>query len=311
MNKKLTLTGANVLFLIFTVIFIGYQLVLGMYIGDRFTDYVYTIVIINQLIILASVLIYCLIKRINIRETFRFNNPGLIPMLIITLLALPATFAAGMLNTLVIYLLQFIGDVPAAGIPVPQNLTELLIGILIIGVLPGICEEMMHRGLLLRAYEKRGSYKAVVFVAILFGMFHFDITNLLGPIFLGLIIGYYVIRTNSILAGIYAHFLNNAISEIIQFIAQRPQPKTLTISTPELISSIFIGTVCLFITAGLLILFKNVTEKRAVIVPPISRTSQDIRAIVTHWPIILYILLYFIMTMLNILAIVVTKYLEF
>jgi len=308
MNKKLTFTGANILFLIFTVIFLGYQLALGIYLGNALSDYIYEIVICNQVIILGSVLIYCLIKRINIRETFRFNNPGLVPLLIITLLALPATLAAGMFNTIVVYLLQFIGEVPSAGIPVPQNLKELLVGILIIGVLPGICEEMLHRGLLLRAYEKRGSYKAVVFVAILFGMFHFDITNLFGPILLGLIIGYYVIRTNSIFAGIYAHFLNNTISEIIQYIARQPQPETLTVSTPELISSIALGTVCLVISAGLLVLFKKVTENRAVIVPPISRTSQDIKAIVTHWPIIIYIVLYFLMTMLSIFTMVATKY---
>ena len=65
-----------------------------------------------------------------------------------------------------------------------------------------VCEELMHRGFLLTAYERRGSYRAVVIIAILFGLFHFDIMNLAGPIFLGLIIGYYVIRTGSIFAGI-------------------------------------------------------------------------------------------------------------
>ena len=178
MNNKLTFTGANILFLIFTVIFLGYQFVLGIILGEALTDYVYLIVIINQLIILASVLIYCFVKKINIKETFRFNNPGLIPILVITLLALPATFAAGMFNTIMVYLLQFIGDIPSAGIPVPQNLPELLTGILIIGVMPGVCEEMLHRGLLLRSYERRGSYKALIIVAIFFGLFHFDITNL-------------------------------------------------------------------------------------------------------------------------------------
>ncbi len=307
MNNKLTFTGANILFLIFTVIFLGYQFVLGIILGEALTDYVYLIVIINQLIILASVLIYCFVKKINIKETFRFNNPGLIPILVITLLALPATFAAGMFNTIMVYLLQFIGDIPSAGIPVPQNLPELLTGILIIGVMPGVCEEMLHRGLLLRSYERRGSYKALIIVAIFFGLFHFDITNLLGPILLGLIIGYYVIRTNSIWAGIYAHFLNNTIATIIQFIAKESQPEKLTVSGIELTSTVIIGLVCLGITAGLLILFKNVTENRAVIVPPISRIGKDVKAVLTHWPIILYLLLYFIMTMLYLLTIVLSK----
>lgn len=307
MNNKLTFTGANILFLIFTVLFLAYQLVLGFILGTALTDYVYLIVVINQLIILASVLIYCFIKKINIKESFRFNNPGLVPILVITSLALPATFAAGMFNTIVVYLLQFIGDIPSAGIPVPQNIQEWLLGILIIGVMPGVCEEMLHRGLLLRSYERRGTYKAVVIVAILFGLFHFDITNLFGPILLGLIIGYYVVRTNSIWAGIYAHFLNNTISVTIQYLMKQPQPETLTVSGQELISTLVIGIVSMGITAGLLVLFKTITENRAVIVPPISRVGGDVKAVLTHWPIIVYGLLYFLMMMLYFLTIILTK----
>lgn len=307
MNRKLTFTGANILFLIFTLVFLAYQLVLGFILGEALTDYVYLIVVVNQLIILASVLIYCFIKRINIIETFRFRKPGFVPILVITLLALPATFAAGMFNTIMIYLLQFIGDVPSAGIPVPQNVQEWLLGILLIGVMPGVCEELLHRGLLLRSYEKRGTYKAVVIVSILFGLFHFDITNLLGPIILGLIIGYYVVRTNSIWAGIYAHFLNNAISVTIQFLAKQPQPEVLTVSEQELFSSIVVGVICIGIAAGLLVLFRTVTENRAVIVPPISRIGGDVKAVLTHWPIIVYGLLYFLMMMLYFMTIILTK----
>jgi len=307
MNRKLTFTGANILFLIFTLLFLAYQVVLGFILGEAITDYVYHIVVVNQLIILASVLIYCLIKRINIIEAFRFRNPGLVPMLIITALALPATFAAGMLNTIVVYLLQFIGDVPSSGIPVAQNILEWLLGILIIGVMPGFCEEMLHRGLMLRSYERRGTYKAVVIVSILFGLFHFDITNLFGPILLGLVIGYYVVRTNSIWAGIYAHFLNNAISVTIQFLTKEPQPEILTVSEQELFASVIIGIVSLGITAGLLILFKTVTENRASIVPPISRIGGDVKAVLTHWPIIIYCILYFLMMMLYLLSVIITK----
>lgn len=307
MNRKLTLTGANVLFLIFTVVFLAYQLIIGVIMGEAIYDYMYPIIIVNELMIAGSVLIYCLVRKINIKQTFRFNNPGLTPCLIIAAAALPATLAAGMFNSLIIYALQFIGDLPAQAIPVPTNLSELLIGILIVGVAPGVCEEFMHRGFLLRAYEKRGSYKAVVIVAIYFGLFHFDVTNLLGPIFLGLIIGYYTVRTNSIYAGILAHFLNNAISELVQYFSGTPQPEKLTISDPEMISTLVLGIICLIITAALLYVFKMVTEKRAVIIPSISRAGQDIKTVLSHWPIIIIIVLYILMMLLYILSVVLMK----
>jgi len=307
MNKKLTFTGANIFFLVFTLVFLAYQMILGFIMGTAIHDNIYLIIIINELGILAFVLGYCLIKRINIKEAFRFNNPGLIPMLMITVISLPAIFVASMLNSLVIYLLQFLGDVPASTIPVPQNVQELLLGILIVAVLPGVCEELMHRGLLLRAYERRGSYKAVVIVSVFFGLFHFDVTNLLGPIFLGLIIGYYVIRTNSIYAGIYAHFLNNCISVLVQFLSKAPEKETLALTQVELVSTVIFGIISLVITLGLMYAFKIVTEKRAVAIPPIARVGQDIKAVLSHWPIIVIIVLYFLMAMLYIFSILITK----
>jgi|GEM_PF-243788 len=306
---KLTVTGVNVLFFIFTVIFLAYQFVAGLIMGTEIYDKIYAFVLANEFIILASVLIYCFIKKINIRETFRFNKVKALPALLILLIAVPASYAASMFNNIVIYLLQFIGDIPNPGIPTPGSIPELLTGILVIAVAPGICEEMMHRGLLLRAYEKRGTYKAVIIVSILFGLFHFDITNLLGPILLGLLIGYYTVRTNSILAGMLAHFLNNAFAEVVQYAAKQPETKTITISGTDLMLSIMYGIIGIICVAGLLYLFRMVTESTAKIVPPISRAGQDVKAVLTHWPIILVIVLYFLMALFYIFTIVLTKYL--
>lgn len=307
MNNKLRLTSVNILFFIFTAVFLVYQIVMAVILGETINDRMYLIVIINEFLIAASVLIYCFAMKINIKETFRLNNPGIIPLLLIAAAALPATLTAGMLNSIVIFLLQNIGSLPAPSIPIPQNLMELLTGVLVIAVLPGICEEIMHRGLLLRAYEKRGSYRAVVIVAIFFGLFHFDITNLLGPIFLGLIIGYYVVRTDSLYAGIFAHFLNNTVSEIIQYLSKEVRPEKLTISTAEFIQTVLLGLVCLGITAGLLFLFKMATRGKANIIAPIDRARQDAKVVLTHWPIISIIVMYFLMMMLYIFSIVITK----
>jgi membrane protease YdiL (CAAX protease family) len=313
MNRKITLTGANIVFFVFTIVFITYQVILAIVmqiLGKNINDYLYTIVLINEFVmILGPVLIYCLVKKINIKEVFRFNKPGIIPMLLVAAISLPAYFVAALLNNVLIYFLQFIGDLPATPIPVPQNLSELLVGILIIAVSPGICEEIMHRGFLLRAYEKRGSYKAAFIVSIYFGIFHFDITNFFGPVFLGLIFGYYAIRTNSIFPSMLAHFLNNTIAEILQFISRNQViPDKLTVSWPDLQQLVLIGFVCLIITAALMVLFKKVTEDRAVITPSITTAGRDAKAILSHWPVILVLVIYFLMMLLYIFSVIMLKF---
>src|SRR5690554_5811699 len=201
MKNKLTLTGANKLFFAFTVVFLAYQFIAAFFLGEVLYDNIYTIIIINEVLVASFVLIYCFARKIDIRETFRIKKLGLAPALFITLLSVPLFLAATMLNNFVVYGLQFIADLPPQSLPVPKTPGELAVAVLITGVMPGVCEELMHRGFLLTAYERRGSYRAVVIVAILFGLFHFDIMNLLGPIFLGAVFGYYVIRTDSIFAG--------------------------------------------------------------------------------------------------------------
>lgn len=309
MNRKITLTGANIVFFIFAMAFTAYQVVLAIIFGaEVFTDHIYLMLLVNELgLILAPVLIYAAVKRVDFKETFRFNKPGLLPVLLILLLSLPAYFVASMLNNTLVYFLQFIGRIPSQPIPVPDSVPELLLGLLVIAVLPGVCEEMMHRGLLLRAYERRGSYRALAITSVLFGLFHFDLTNLLGPVFLGLIIGYYVLRTNSIFAGMLAHFLNNAIAELLQYFSNGGvQPEYVTITAGELGQVLAYGFVGLIVTGFLLGVFNRATE-RAAVVPPISSAGADFRTVISHWPILVVTILYFFLQGIFLFSIIVDK----
>ena len=320
MKNKITVTGANFVFFIFAALFMLSQFVLTIFISvytitngpeyanDFIQNNIYLLTFINEyLLILAPVIIYAFVKKLNFKEVFRLRSPGLMPTFLIILMAVPAYFVALALNSIIIYLLQFIGTIPAQPIPVPKNLPELFLGLFFIAVTPGICEEMLHRGLLLKAYEKRGTIKALVISSIFFGMFHFDITNLFGPVFLGLLIGYYVIRTNSIFAGIIAHFLNNAFAMLLQFFfAQNVEAETITISGLELLSTILYGVVGLIILSILMMFFKKITNKRCSYVPSISNIKGDVLSIITHWPILVIILLYVAMAVLYLITISLT-----
>lgn len=309
MKNKLTLTGANKLFFAFTVVFLAYQFIAAFFLGEVLYDNIYTIIIINEVLVASFVLIYCFARKIDIRETFRIKKLRLAPALFITLLSVPLFLAATMLNNFVVYGLQFIADLPPQSLPVPKTPGELAVAVLITGVMPGVCEELMHRGFLLTAYERRGSYRAVVIVAILFGLFHFDIMNLLGPIFLGAVFGYYVIRTDSIFAGILAHFLNNAIVVVIQYLWGDPSSvESLSLSWQELLGIITIGVPALAVAAVLLFLFKQITEGKTRIVQPVSRPGKDVRTVLSHWPIAAVMVLYIIMAILNLVLMMLMKF---
>jgi uncharacterized protein len=312
MNRKSTVTGANKLLFIFTLLFMVFQFILVfltlIYGQDFINNNVYEILLVTQyLIILVPVILYIIFNRLDAKIVLRINNLPLLPSGLIVLMSIPAYFAAAMLNSVVVYFLQRIGDIPAQPIPVPQNFPELVIGILVIALTPAICEEALHRGIMLGAYERRGSMKAIAISAVLFGLFHFDITNLAGPVFLGLLIGYYVVRTNSIFAGVLAHFLNNATAEFLQYFTKDMDiPEGMVVSDKELISVIILGALCLLVLGGLIALFRIATVKTAVIEPSISSIKNDIKSVLSHWPVIVIITVYVFMTGMFILSMLVT-----
>ncbi|MCX7747253.1 MAG: CPBP family intramembrane metalloprotease [Clostridia bacterium] len=310
MKKKLTVTGANIVFLIVVAVLISLEIVLAIVSWimdiDLINQNMYFVLLITQFGgIFTTVLIYTLIKGINIKEDFRLKKPGVLPCIWIVLLVIPAQFVASMINYIVALLLSLLGDIPPSPLPIPQNIEELIIGIAVIGIAPAICEEFLHRGLLLRAYEKRGTVKAVVITAVFFGLFHFDLTNLLGATFFGLLIGYYVIRTNSIFAGVLAHFLNNAFVEVQQYLDAIDHPvfESIYKISGDAGYVFVLGTISTVVMLPLLKLFHFSTKDQYVLKRPISTVKKDMVSIFSHWPIIVVCTFYVFITGITILSI--------
>lgn len=310
MKNKATVTGANIVFFVFVILFIVFQIVLlilsGIIDDNLIEENTYSILLVNEyIIVLIPALLYIVFKKLSFREVLRLNKLEFSSALFITVISVPAYFTALMLNNIVIYFLDAIGNVPDQTIPVPGDITELVIGILVVGISPAICEEILNRGVLLKAYENRGSMKAVVITSILFGIFHFDISNFLGPVFLGLMIGYYVIRTNSIFAGMLAHFLNNTIAELLQFFVRGSgnESQAAELTHSDLIYLIAMSAVGILVVGLLLKLFRYVVPQKGSFKPSISSIKDDVTSVISHWPIIVVLAMYAMFAALYILIV--------
>ena len=100
----------------------------------------------------------------------------------------------------------------------------LWLGVVITAVMPAVCEESLHRGLVLRCL--RGSADVLLsedhtaarsaFVAVaggfLFGLFHLDPYRFLTTAILGGAFSYVCYKSGSMLPGIMLHFINNMTS---------------------------------------------------------------------------------------------------
>mgnify|MGYP005752568585 FL=1 len=100
-----------------------------------------------------------------------------------------------------------------------QSIPELLTGLLVIGVLAGIGEEMFFRGVLQpKLHLYTGSvHWGIWLTAIIFSAIHIQFYGFVPRVFLGAIFGYLYVYSGSLVYPIIAHILNNSLTVLLVY----------------------------------------------------------------------------------------------
>ncbi len=234
-EKRLRVLDANLLYLISAILFLW----LGAYFQKK--DLLTGLVITQYLLILSPPIIYLLISKIKIKKTLRLNKLSFkhgVLVAIITILMYPTALFA---NAVFMFLLSLLGNLNIPQIPTAENVKDYALLMLIVSLTAGVCEEVFFRGFILSGYEQMGKKKAIIISSILFGLFHFNIYNLLGPIVLGLVFAYLVTITDSIFAGIIGHMVNNgfavSLGFLINFLSRQINMNEAVANNPQEVST--------------------------------------------------------------------------
>jgi len=202
----------------FIVIFFVVMLLLLFYIGGSWQskDLMEGLVKTQIFIILLPTILVLRISKNNLPQVLRLNKTRPSNYLMVLLMALPALLTAIGIGNVINYFFP----VSETYIKSMQELVGLeqksiWMALLVIGVLPGICEEIMFRGYIINGFTKNGFWKAIVVSGILFGIFHLDPFRLLPASILGFYLGYLTLKTNSIFPAMLAHFSNNSLAIIL------------------------------------------------------------------------------------------------
>ena len=97
------------------------------------------------------------------------------------------------------------------------SLLSFFIQVLTVAILPAICEETTHRGLLLKGFSSLGIKKAIIISSLFFGLMHLNINQFFYATVLGFIIALTVIISKNIIPAIIIHFMNNFLSVYFDF----------------------------------------------------------------------------------------------
>jgi len=145
----------------------------------------------------------------------------------------------------------------AIGYPLEEGLSILnptswgtyFLCVLLLAIMPAIGEELLFRGMILHGLRTRfNDISAVLMSALMFAIMHGNLQQFVYPFLLGIIMGWIVLRTGSLISSIVVHFTNNFIVVTFSFI------QNMTGFSFELGNawwSYLITILLLFVTAGI------------------------------------------------------------
>ncbi len=97
---------------------------------------------------------------------------------------------------------------------------DFIFNLIVFAVLPAIGEELFFRGLFQKHISEwtKSPHAGILITAILFSAFHFQFSNFIPILFLGIVLGYLYEWSKSLWLSIFAHFSNNSMAVIISYI---------------------------------------------------------------------------------------------
>ncbi len=202
----------------FVIVYFVIMIIALYYIGGswQLKDIMNGLIKTQLLLILLPIILIMRISKKDIKSTFNLNYTNSLNFLLVLIAALPLLLLSGILGQLI----NFLFPVSESYIEAMQKLITvqekgLWFTIFVVGVLPGVCEEVMFRGFILNALKKKGIWYGIIFSAVLFGAFHLDPFRFLPVTLLGIWLGYLAVKTKSLYVPILAHFTQNSLAIII------------------------------------------------------------------------------------------------
>lgn len=139
-----------------------------------------------------------------------------------------------------------------------KTVTDFLVNIFMIALLPGICEELMFRGAIQRSLSRIFSnpHVAIWVAAFIFSFIHLQFYGFFPRLLLGAAFGYIYFWSGNLWYAMLAHFLNNAYAVCVAWYLQQ---KNIPLNDESVTMEFqwYGYAISLVLTAVLFIYFKN------------------------------------------------------
>ncbi len=148
-----------------------------------------------------------------------------------------------------------------------SSVLSLVLNLIFVAVLPAICEENAHRGMLMLGNKQLGVNGNIILTGLMFGLLHLNIEQFFYATLIGMFLCYIAYASGSIFPCMIIHFVNNALSVIFSFCVQRGLSAGGLMHAINVVmaKNIVFGTIVLFVVLAFsILLMKYLVRKLQV-----------------------------------------------
>ena len=196
----------------------------------------------TEIMILAAAVIPALLYKWDLKQVFPLGIPSTRQVFGVLMLWLGSYLVVTTISLIIIcFFPQGLPEISRSILELFQS-TPFPVTLFIAAVMPAVCEEALHRGLIQYTFGPQKKWVLVVVMGFIFGLFHLDPYRFLGTAILGAVMTLIMVETNNLVLPALFHFVNNAVSTFASYQAEPP------VATDVAVPLVFIGAF-LIITA--------------------------------------------------------------
>ena len=219
------------------------------------TQLVGMVIYVLRMIIPAFVLCKIMEKKVAIKKMFQGGDPK-ITIISIPIVMMVALVSAVIVGIAVAFFQEIIGVMPQTPeFTVPEGNLAFVFYMINIMILPAFLEEFLFRGIIMQSLRKIGDKTAIIVSSLLFSLVHANLQQSIATFILGIVIAYFVIKTESLWTGILLHFINNSYAVVMGMISDN-------IADPVILGMVGLAILSIIVISGIIsiVIYKSIDK---------------------------------------------------
>ena len=175
---------------------------------------------LDQLLFLVGSILSAVILRADLKEVFPLKKPRLVACLGVLVIVAGAYLMADVISVITMYIAPHQLEEMGEQLEGTLSVSNILLEFLLMSLVPAICEEALHRGLILSGLKETVKNRTWVILisGALFGLFHIYPIRWATPAILGCVMAWIVLETGNMFYTFLMHFCYNGLLTIVGYI---------------------------------------------------------------------------------------------